>query len=58
MFNGLSKWERRCFIVASYFLTDEGKHWRNHNKSVFDLSEFVVRDWFADRFQTNAAVPQ
>ena len=49
MFNGLSKWERRCFIVASYFLTDEGKHWRNHNKSVFDLSEFVVRDWFADR---------
>lgn len=58
MFNGLSKWERRCCIVASYFLTDEGKHWRNHNKSLFDLSELVVRDWFADRFQTNPTVPQ
>lgn len=57
-FNGLSKWERRCFIVASYFLTDEGKHWRNHNKSSFDSFEIVIRDWFQARFQTNQTVPQ
>jgi hypothetical protein len=57
-FKGLSKWERRAYIVASYFLTDEGKFWRNKNKSSFEPSEQIVRDWFADRFQKNPTVPQ
>lgn len=57
-FKGLSKWERRAYIVASYFLTDEGQHWRKKNKSSFEPSEQIVRDWFADRFQKNPTVPQ
>jgi hypothetical protein len=57
-FHGLSKWERRCYIVASYFMSDEGKHWRTHNSSSFDPSEIVIRDWFSDRFQHNSTVPQ
>jgi hypothetical protein len=57
-FNGLSRWERRCFIVASYYLTDEGKHWRDHTKSSFERSEIAVRDWFKDRYQRNTKVPQ
>jgi Reverse transcriptase (RNA-dependent DNA polymerase) len=56
--SGLSKWERRCFIVSSYFLRDEGRHWRHHNDSSFDPTEQVVRRWFQDRFQTNPTVPQ
>lgn len=56
-FSALSKWERRCFIVASYFLTDEGKHWRNHNDSLFDFSEIAIRDWFMARFQKTPTVP-
>ncbi len=56
-FKGLSKWERRAYIVASYFLTDEGHIWRSKHKSSFEPSEIVVRDWFADRFQNNPTVP-
>ena len=57
-FNGLSKWERRAYIVASYFLTDEGKYWRKKSDSSFEPAEKVVREWFADRFQKNQSVPQ
>lgn len=56
-FGGLSKWERRAFIVGSYILTDEGRHWRDHNKKSFDLLEGVVRDWFAKRVNENPNVP-
>ena len=56
-FGGLSKWERRAFIVGSYILTDEGKHWRDHNKKSFDPLEVVVRDWFAKRMNENPDVP-
>lgn len=55
-FGGLSKWERRAFIVGSYILTDEGKHWRDHNKKLFDPFEVVVRDWFAKRMNENPNV--
>jgi hypothetical protein len=56
-FGALSKWERRAFIVGSYILTDEGKHWRDHNKKSFDPLEGVVRDWFAKRMNENRDVP-
>jgi hypothetical protein len=56
-FGALSKWERRAFIVGSYILTDEGKHWRDHNKKSFDPLEGVVRDWFAKRMNENRNVP-
>jgi Reverse transcriptase (RNA-dependent DNA polymerase) len=56
-FKALSKWERRAFIVGSYILTDEGKHWRKHNDDSFDPGEVVVREWFADRFNKNPDTP-
>lgn len=56
-FKALSKWERRAFIVGSYILTDEGKHWRKHNDDSFDPGELVVRHWFADRFNKNPNAP-
>jgi hypothetical protein len=56
-FGALSKWERRAFIVGSYILTDEGKHWREHNKKSFDPLEVVVRDWYAKRIIDNPDVP-
>src|SRR4029453_6447170 len=31
----LSPWEKRSFIVASYLLADEGKHWRQHERAKF-----------------------
>ena len=38
----VTPWERRAFIVASYMLGDEGKHWREAQK--FDAFEKFVRD--------------
>jgi len=50
-FNTLTMWERRSIIYSSYFLGDEGKHWREHNKNLFSKEEILIRDWFAERKQ-------
>lgn len=52
-FTTLTTWERRAVIYASYFLGDEGKHWREHNKHLFSIEESQIRDWCASRKQTN-----
>ncbi|UTG61520.1 RNA-directed DNA polymerase [Elizabethkingia anophelis] len=52
-FTTLTNWERRAVIYASYFLGDEGKHWRNHNKKSFSKEETLIRDWFTERIQAN-----
>lgn len=44
-FRQLSAPERRAFIVASYTLQDEGKHWREHSKSEFNPYELKVLKW-------------
>lgn len=48
-FNTLTTWERRSVIYASYYLGDEGRHWRDHNKGLFSREEALIRDWCADR---------
>ena len=50
-FQTLGPSERRAFIIASYVLTDEGSHWRSHNKSKFSPFELLVRDWAAQKSQ-------
>jgi hypothetical protein len=52
-FTTLTTWERRAVIYSSYFLGDEGKHWREHNKNIFSREEILVRDWCASRKQLN-----
>ena len=56
-FQALSKWERRAFIVGSFILGDEGKHWRQHSSDSFSAFEEVVRMWYADRTTRNPDVP-
>ena len=55
--SALHEWEKRALIVASYFLTDEGKHWRDHTKRSWGERETVIRDWFCKRFQTQKDIP-
>ncbi|HRF81870.1 MAG TPA: reverse transcriptase domain-containing protein, partial [Flavobacteriales bacterium] len=50
-FGTMTKWERRIFILSSFVLGDEGKHWREHNKKGFTKAEYLVRDWGAQKFQ-------
>ena len=48
-FATLSKWERRAYIASSYFLGDEGKHWRENTKGQFVGVELLLRDWIASK---------
>lgn len=56
-YSSLSVWEKRAFILASYVLGDEGKHWRNHAKKNWSPMDNLVRDWFSVRYQTNRNMP-
>lgn len=44
-FRSLSTAERRAFIVASYTLRDEGRHWRQHTSDEFSPFEQLVQQW-------------
>lgn len=50
-FTTLTNWERRAIIYASYFLGDEGKHWREHNKNLISKEEKLIKDWCSNRKQ-------
>ena len=50
-FRELSGPEKRAFIVASYELKDEGKHWRRNNKNEFTPFEELVRIWVSKKSQ-------
>lgn len=55
-FNNSSTWERRAIIYASYYLNDEGNHWRKNNKKHFTSQESLLKDWFAERKQSHRKV--
>jgi len=55
-FSTMTIWERRAFIYASYFLGDEGKHWREHNKTLFSQEEVLIRQWCSERIQSKNLV--
>lgn len=52
-FNTFGPWERRAFIVASYMMTEEGKHWREHTKRTFLDAEKLVQSWASVKKQDN-----
>ena len=54
---GLGEWEKRAFILASYILGDEGKHWRQHTSESWTPMDRLVRDWFSQRFRATGTVP-
>jgi len=48
-FPTMTPWQRRLFIVSSYLLGDEGKHWLTHNKANFNFIDHMYREWGALR---------
>lgn len=48
-FRAMRPSERRAFIIASYVLKDEGKHWRDHTRLEFTPFEIITRDWISER---------
>jgi hypothetical protein len=48
-FRTLSPAERRAFLISSYVLTDEGRHWRDHIGPELSPFENLVRTWASDK---------
>jgi hypothetical protein len=48
-------WVKRAFIIASYVLGDEGKHWRNTSMRVMGDFEHLTRDWAASKWQQDGS---
>lgn len=48
----LDLWEKRSFIMASYYLGDEGRHWRDHFKDEFNSIDLLYRNWIAKKIQS------
>lgn len=48
-FRQLTPVERRGFIISSFGLGDEGKHWRQHLRREFTPIEELVRDWSSQK---------
>ncbi len=57
IYSGLTDWEKRAFILASYILGDEGSHWRQHTKRTWTPMDTLISHWFSDRFQKTGMVP-
>jgi hypothetical protein len=56
-FGSLSNWERKAFIVASFYMSDEGEHWQNHTKRTLSQAEAIIRDWYRERLNRTTEVP-
>ena len=56
-YSSMHEWEKRAVILASYMLTDEGKHWRDHHRYSWNRIEQLIRDWYSSRFQTRQYIP-
>jgi hypothetical protein len=50
-FRTLGAAERRAFIIASYVLTDEGKHWRSHIEPELSPFELLLKKWASEKSQ-------
>jgi hypothetical protein len=48
-FRTLSPPERRAFIIASYELRDEGRHWRQHVQNELSPLEKLVQRWSSEK---------
>lgn len=50
-FSTLGVWEKRSFIIASYFMEDEGDHWRSKAKKGFSEFENICSSWAEEKFK-------
>ncbi|WP_188078971.1 RNA-directed DNA polymerase [Actinotalea subterranea] len=49
-------WVKRAFILASYELGDEGRHWRESRKHAFSPYDRLFSQWVAEKKQLRAWV--
>ena len=56
-FNTFTEWERRAFIIGSYCLGEEGRHWRRNSKQSFGPAEKLIKNWAKIRYQKTPSIP-
>ncbi len=56
-YSGLSEWEKRAFLIASYVLGDEGSHWRQNTKHTWSPMDKLIRDWYSQKYQQTGNIP-
>lgn len=56
-YGSFNEWEKRAMILGSFYLGDEGEHWRNNKKRTWNEMESLIHEWSSNRFQTNQVVP-
>ncbi|MFA7359401.1 MAG: reverse transcriptase domain-containing protein [Candidatus Kapaibacterium sp.] len=50
-FSNMQYWQRRMFIIGSYILKEEGRHWRNNTINNFNDLEKIINNWSKENFQ-------
>ena len=50
-FGGMHPWVKRAFVLASYFLVDEGQHWRRRIKDQLPPLDQLASTWADDHLQ-------
>ena len=50
-FSSMVGGERRALLIASFSLTDEGRHWRGYNDRWFAPFEAIIRKWMEKKSQ-------
>jgi hypothetical protein len=48
-FSTLNTWERRSYIAASFYLGDEGHHWRKNISGQLNSFEQLLKSWVAGK---------
>jgi hypothetical protein len=56
-YSSFTEFEKRAFILASYILGDEGKHWRRNIKRTWSPMDNIVHKWFSEQFQKKGEIP-
>jgi len=56
-FYGLPEWEKRAFILASYVLGDEGRHWRKSAEKSWTPMDDLIKGWFSERYKSAGMIP-
>lgn len=56
-FSSCQSWERNPLLLSSYMLTDEGSHWRAHNKRGLTDFERLVMTWAGERHNQQRVIP-
>jgi hypothetical protein len=50
-FGRMHPWVQRSFVMASYFLADEGKHWRRRIENQLSPLDLLANQWARDHLQ-------